>query len=66
MLDKKKKKFENDSSFLYGPNSSYIEKLYTRYKNNSTDIDNSWHDFFNNIDDSVFEIERKPSWYSSE
>ena len=66
MLDKKEKKFENDSSFLYGPNSSYIEKLYTSYKNKSSDIDNSWRDFFSNIDDSILEIQRKPSWYSSE
>ena len=63
MLDKKKKKFENDNSFLYGANSSYIEKLFSRYKSDSSDIDNSWHDFFNNIDDKVPEIERKPSWF---
>ena len=65
MLDKKKKKFEDDSSFLYGLNSSYIEKLFSRYKTNSSDIDDSWRDFFSNIDDSLLDIERKPSWHPS-
>ena len=65
MLDKKKKKFENDNSFLYGANSSYIEKLFSRYKSDSPDIDNSWRDFFNNIDDKDLDIERKPSWFGS-
>ncbi len=63
MLDKKKKKFENDSSFLYGPNSSYIEKLYSRYKSDSSNIDDSWRDYFSNIDDSLSNVERKPSWH---
>ena len=41
----------DELSFLYGTNSSYIEELYARFLHDPGTVDESWRDFFAELDD---------------
>jgi 2-oxoglutarate dehydrogenase E1 component len=62
MRDKKKNKNENDVSFLYGSNSSYIESLFSKYKKNNSSVDESWQDFFSSMPEEDNSSLDQPIW----
>ncbi len=49
------------NSFLFGPNSAYLNDLYAQYQKNPASIDPSWQQFFADLKDGDF-AERRPSW----
>jgi 2-oxoglutarate dehydrogenase E1 component len=55
------------TSFLSGTNSSYIEKLYAKYVENSESIPDSWRQFFEGLGDQKDNIieNQGPSWAPS-
>jgi 2-oxoglutarate dehydrogenase E1 component len=55
------------TSFLSGTNSSYIEKLYAKYVENSASIPDSWRQFFEGLGDQKDNIieNQGPSWAPS-
>jgi 2-oxoglutarate dehydrogenase E1 component len=53
------------TSFLYGSNAPYIEKLYARYEADPKAVDAEWRSFFQSLKDDardVAENARGPSW----
>ena len=53
------------TSFLYGPNASYIEDLYARYESDPNAVDAAWQTFFQSLKDERADVERNaqgPSW----
>ena len=53
------------TSFLQGANSPFIEKMYLQYLNNPNNIPQSWRDFFEglNEDKKIVQSELSgPSW----
>src|SRR5215472_13277018 len=53
------------TSFLYGPNASYIEDLYARYESDPNAVDADWQTFFQSLKDERADVERNaqgPSW----
>src|SRR5450432_4115877 len=57
------------TSFLYGGNADYIDKLYARYEADPTAVDAQWQSFFASLKDSgqdVVENARGPSWQRSD
>src|SRR5215472_5709167 len=53
------------TSFLYGPNASYIEDLYARYESDPNAVDAAWRTFFQSLKDERADVERNaqgPSW----
>ncbi len=56
--------FEN-SSFLYGTNASFIEKLYERYLEDPSTLSQEWQQFFNELNDDKDQVLKEvhgPSW----
>jgi 2-oxoglutarate dehydrogenase E1 component len=53
------------SSFLYGGNADYIERLYARYKADPGSVDATWASYFGRLEDSAQDALRSaegPSW----
>ncbi|QYX56679.1 2-oxoglutarate dehydrogenase E1 component [Roseovarius sp. SCSIO 43702] len=53
------------SSFMQGHNAEYLEQLYARYANDPDAVDQSWREFFAQMDDSEIEVKAEaagPSW----
>src|SRR5437763_5146977 len=53
------------TSFLYGPNASYIDDLYARYESDPKAVDTAWQTFFQSLKDDRSDVERNaqgPSW----
>ncbi|MEX0628839.1 MAG: hypothetical protein WD230_09450, partial [Cucumibacter sp.] len=53
------------TSFLYGGNAGYIEKLYASYKADSGSVDVSWRSFFEKLPDGPEDAGKGaegPSW----
>jgi 2-oxoglutarate dehydrogenase E1 component len=53
------------SSFLYGGNASYIDKLYARYEADPKALDGQWQSFFESLKDDAGAVSanaRGPSW----
>lgn len=53
------------TSFLYGGNADYIEKLYAQFKADPTSVDESWQTFFDGLGDQPADIVKSadgPSW----
>jgi len=53
------------TSFLYGGNADYIDKLYARYETDPQAVDAQWHSFFASLKDAEFDVvqsARGPSW----
>ena len=44
------------TSFLYGANSGFIEELYTRYLRDPNSVDASWQGFFAQLGDDIREV----------
>lgn len=56
--------FEN-SSFLYGTNASFIEKLYERYLEDPSTLSQEWQQFFHELNDDKDQVLKEvhgPSW----
>ena len=51
------------TSFLSGSNSSYIEKLYAKYVENSSSIPDSWRQFFEGLGDSINNIKKNTHFW---
>src|SRR5258705_1689661 len=57
------------TSFLYGGNADYIDKLYARYEADPQAVDAQWQLFFAGLKDSgqdVVQNARGPSWQRSD
>jgi 2-oxoglutarate dehydrogenase E1 component len=57
------------TSFLYGGNADYIDKLYARYEADPQAVDAQWQSFFAGLKDSgpdVVQNARGPSWQRSD
>jgi 2-oxoglutarate dehydrogenase E1 component len=57
------------TSFLYGGNADYIDKLYARYEADPQDVDAQWQLFFAGLKDpgpDVVQNARGPSWQRSD
>src|SRR5260370_17014392 len=57
------------TSFLYGGNADYIDKLYARYEADPQAVDAQWQLFFAGLKDSgpdVIQNARGPSWQRSD
>src|SRR6266436_2124088 len=57
------------TSFLYGGNADYIDKLYARYEADSQAVDAQWQAFFTSLKDSERDVVRNghgPSWQRSD
>src|SRR5690242_18894247 len=53
------------ASVLYGQNSTFIAELYTRYLENPAAVDESWRQFFGELQDAAPDIAadlKGPSW----
>src|SRR5215475_12704145 len=53
------------TSFLYGGNADYIDKLYARYEADPQAVDAQWRLFFSGLKDSARDVvanARGPSW----
>ena len=58
-----------NTSFLYGGNANYIDKLYARYEEDPQAVDAQWQLFFAGLKDSVPDVvqnARGPSWQRSD
>ena len=56
------------TSFLYGGNADYIDKLYARYEADPGAVDAQWQSFFASLKDAeqdVVQNARGPSWQRS-
>lgn len=55
-----------ETSFLYGSNTLYIEEMYERFLANPASVDESWQSFFATIDEQPEKADRhnssRPSW----
>ncbi|VAW20742.1 2-oxoglutarate dehydrogenase E1 component, partial [hydrothermal vent metagenome] len=40
------------TSFLYGGNATYVEELYSQFKEDPNSVDGTWADFFNSLGDA--------------
>ncbi len=40
------------TSFLYGGNATYVEELYSQFKEDPNSVDQTWADFFNSLGDA--------------
>ena len=49
------------SSFLFSPNSAFLNDLYAQYQKNPASVDASWQQFFAEIKDDL-QVDRLPSW----
>jgi 2-oxoglutarate dehydrogenase E1 component len=57
------------TSFLYGGNADYIDKLYARYEADPEAVDAQWQSFFASLKDTerdVLQNARGPSWQRSD
>ena len=53
------------TSFLYGGNADYIDKLYARYEADPQAVDAQWQSFFASLKDAAWDVvqnARGPSW----
>jgi 2-oxoglutarate dehydrogenase E1 component len=53
------------SSFLHGPNASYIDALYARYEKDPASVDAEWQEFFKSLTDAPEDVRKNaegPSW----
>jgi 2-oxoglutarate dehydrogenase E1 component len=51
------------TSFLYGPNSGFIEEVYARFRADPASVDASWQQFFALLgDDGLSAAKNVPSW----
>jgi 2-oxoglutarate dehydrogenase E1 component len=58
-----------ETSFLYGGNAAYIERLYARYQGDSKTVDAAWAEFFEGLKDapgSVVAEAQGPTWRRSD
>ena len=56
---------EEQSSFLFGANSAFIEQLYQRYLSSPNSVDASWQQFFASLGDEADDVAveaRGASW----
>ena len=49
------------SSFLFGANSAFIEKLYADYQANPASVDASWQQFFASLGETDGAL-KQPAW----
>src|SRR3974390_3646544 len=57
------------TSFLYGGNADYIDKLYARFEADPQAVDAQWQSFFASLKDTeqdVVQNARGPSWQKSD
>src|SRR6266851_4330322 len=57
------------TSFLYGGNADYIDKLYARYEADPQAVDAQWQSFFTSLKDTEWDVvqnARGPSWQRSD
>ena len=53
------------TSFLNKSNSAFIEEMYLKYINKESDLDQSWKEYFSEIEDDIDEVIKEingPSW----
>src|SRR3981189_3279196 len=53
------------SSFLRGPNPTYIDELYARYEKDPSSVDPEWQEFFKSLKDPPADVRKNaegPSW----
>ena len=50
---------KNNQSFLTGVNAEYIAHLYAQFQKSPSQVDNSWREFFNGLNDSELDILRE-------
>src|SRR5678815_3140449 len=46
------------TSFLYGGNAAYIEKLQASYENNPQSVDPEWREFFDSLADDAGDVKK--------
>ncbi|GGL52738.1 2-oxoglutarate dehydrogenase E1 component [Wenxinia marina] len=65
MTDQSSNDVFHASSFLQGTNADYIERLYAKYADNPTSVDEAWQDFFAQLGDAGADAKAEahgPSW----
>ncbi|MCE3230430.1 MAG: sucA [Alphaproteobacteria bacterium] len=51
-----------EDSFLYGPNSSFIEELYQTYRQEPQGVSEDWQQFFQSLGSDFAQNDRPPKW----
>ncbi len=58
-----------ETSFLYGANATFVEKLHEKFLNDPNSVDPSWRTFFQQLRDDPSAVRaavRGPSWYRAD